>query len=342
MSIESKDITVVLQGGYSAELTPVCVKSVRKHLPESTILLSTWEGTNYDKSLSIDEVILSKDPGAKTRDGKPNGKLNNINRQIVSSRNGMRHAKTAYALKLRTDFLMQGTGFLEAFGKYSSFDPEYRIVKQRIICCMFGTRWPQACHYNLPYHVSDFSTFGITADLLNLYEIDLVTDEEFNWFLIHNEYKPDTFAVNKYNAEQSIIVNYLTKNGAQVPCEYSTHVDDRIADLSNRYLVNNFYPMPFGAYGIQPLKSELKAVNTIYRYTDYITQYEWCGLYKELCDPCYTLVGKDIERVEINRFIRLERWIVIIKKFENRMPEFLRFISKLISYIKTRKFPQFL
>ena len=41
--------------------------------------------------------------------------------------------------------------------------------------------------HNLPFHVSDFSTFGHTKDLFNLYDIALVTDEEFEWHLIHPE-----------------------------------------------------------------------------------------------------------------------------------------------------------
>lgn len=41
--MKSNDITVVVQGAIDRKLTPKCLKSIRKHLPDAEIILSTWE-----------------------------------------------------------------------------------------------------------------------------------------------------------------------------------------------------------------------------------------------------------------------------------------------------------
>lgn len=59
--IDTKDISVVVQGAVGG-YTPVCLASVRKHLPESEIVLSTWKGSNVE-GLDYDVLVLSDDPG---------------------------------------------------------------------------------------------------------------------------------------------------------------------------------------------------------------------------------------------------------------------------------------
>jgi len=52
--------------------------------------------------LNFDTLVLSHDPGATIR--TQGGLLpNNVNRQIVSTRNGLQKASGKYAVKIRTD-----------------------------------------------------------------------------------------------------------------------------------------------------------------------------------------------------------------------------------------------
>ena len=44
--IDSKDISVIVQGPINKKETPKCLKSIRKFLPEAEIILSTWQGTD--------------------------------------------------------------------------------------------------------------------------------------------------------------------------------------------------------------------------------------------------------------------------------------------------------
>jgi len=313
MLISSSDISVIIQGSYencepTAEGQPsvrLGLASVRRHLPSARIILSTWKGEDIPKDLDIDMLVLNDDPGCKPRGQSINSKPNNVNRQIVSSCAGVRLAKTKYALKMRTDFLLTGTGFLDYFGKYKANNPEYKIFNDRVMVCMFGTRKPFAKHYNLPFHVSDFSTFGYTDDLLNLYDIPLVTDDEFYYFLHRPNIPRNTFAINRYNAEQSIIINFIKKNGHHVHCSYSTHIDASICRESELYLVNNFVPLAFSRFGIQPQKPALKADKNIEKYTDYFTFNEWLNLYQDHCNHSTATPDIDIERLKIDSALKL-------------------------------------
>lgn len=306
--IQPEDITVVLQGStkggadLSTRYVELAIDSIRTVLPGAKIILSTWKGEDTS-DLNADETVFNDDPGFATRDGRPDGKPNNINRQIVSSINGLKKVSTKYALKMRTDFILTHDSFLKAFDKLNEFEDDYRAVKKRIIVNMFGTRKPYGKYFSLPFHVSDFTAFGLTEDLLNLYDIPLVSEDDFIWFNLHPEIEQKCYAVNKYGGEQSIVIGFLQKMGKEVSCRYSTHIDDSIADSSNHYLVNNFYPMSFATFGIQPLKDNLKAANNYFKYTDYYTQYEWLKMYKAFCDKDFKLPKCDYERNLINKTI---------------------------------------
>src|SRR5690606_17726021 len=115
------DISVVVQGPVQSfqdreqepGITQKCLESVRHYLPGSTIILSTWPNQNLE-GLDYDKLVISEDPGPNIRyfkrDGTPQ-KFNN-NRQIVSSREGLRQVSTRYAVKLRSDNFLTGSQFV--------------------------------------------------------------------------------------------------------------------------------------------------------------------------------------------------------------------------------------
>lgn len=132
---------------------------------------------------------------------------------------------------------------------------------------------------------------------------------------------PDTYARNKYDAEQSIWINCLIKNGVDVKCKYSTHINNEIAEQSDKYLVNNFYPIGFSKFGIQPLKQNLRAKSWIKYYTEYYTHKEWLNLYRKYCDNSVKTNKFDYERFIIN---------VAIHITEGRYPKILKAIFRRI------------
>ena len=61
--MDTKDISVIVQGAINKNETIKCLQSIRQYLPGAEIILSTWEGSNIT-DLDYDNLILSKDPGA--------------------------------------------------------------------------------------------------------------------------------------------------------------------------------------------------------------------------------------------------------------------------------------
>ena len=190
MPIENSDITIVVQGLVDNEITKKCIKSIREVLPGSNIILSTWKNSKVE-GIDYDKIILNEDPGHYFRrveliDGKlAKKKVNNINRQIVSTQNGLKAVTTKYSLKLRTDFLITHDQFKNKFETIQSlniFEKNYQIFKKRVICCQCGTHSVRKGKFYLPFHYSDFAHFGLTVDLLNLFEIPLATMDELTYF----------------------------------------------------------------------------------------------------------------------------------------------------------------
>ena len=116
--IKSKDISVVVQGAINSEVTPKCLESIRKYLPEAEIILSTWEGSDVVR-LDYDKLILNKDPGGAdcSRDGKG---INNCNRELVSTFEGLKLANRKYALKIRSDIVFINNKITAINAKISS------------------------------------------------------------------------------------------------------------------------------------------------------------------------------------------------------------------------------
>ena len=106
MQICKSDFSVIIQGPIlgkreepkEAQLTMQCIESVRRVLPGSEIIISTWDGTDVSH-LDYDKVVFSQDPGAITyNDYELKHVFNNNNRQIVSTKNGLNSATKLYSM----------------------------------------------------------------------------------------------------------------------------------------------------------------------------------------------------------------------------------------------------
>ena len=112
--MDHSEITVIVQGpvvgGGDAppddRLTYWCLESIRRHLPGARIVLSTWEGSDTD-GLDCDDIVFNTDPGGVPLFLSARAKvLNNVNRQIVTTKAGMNLCSSNYALKMRSDMAL--------------------------------------------------------------------------------------------------------------------------------------------------------------------------------------------------------------------------------------------
>ena len=92
--------------------------SIRKLFPLSFIILSTWENSDtLDIEYLCDKILYNRDPK-----GIPFSKVHstefNLDRQIISSLNGLKEVTTKYSMKLRSDMIIKNRNFLKYFNLF--------------------------------------------------------------------------------------------------------------------------------------------------------------------------------------------------------------------------------
>ncbi len=159
------------QGGEIT--TAECLKSIRRALPGAEIILSTWEREVVD-GLDYDVLVQSPDPGGQPR---PDGLMHNINRQIVSTLNGLQQASKIYAVKMRTNSLLENPKFLEQYDK-RPLNPQYpKLFRNWVVSTELYSRNPAKTDCIRLFLPSDIFFFGLRRDLLNLWDIPLHPDQ---------------------------------------------------------------------------------------------------------------------------------------------------------------------
>lgn len=300
--INSKDISVVVQGPVEKNLTKKCLTSIRKYLPQAKIILSTWKGTDCS-GLDYDELVLNEDPGSFYSLTFPGGALNNINRELVSTQNGLKLATTKYSMKIRTDFALKGTGFLKYFRSFNKFlpDEQMRLFKNRIVTIDFEN--------NLLFRLGDFFSFGETADLKKFLNVPLATSEEQENYQFKNKNSPlikEICMSARYITEQYILMHCVAKNIPEVFDIYADYTDisEYGKEFSEKILANNFIIVGARS-GVFPLKKRLRFCRVINYF------YDWQMLYKKHIDPQYKIPLKDLN---FQKAFCLEKDISKIKK----------------------------
>lgn len=325
--ISSSDISVVVQGAVNKETTALCLDSIRKFLPYAEVILSTWEHSDTE-GLSPDILIMSKDPGCHLYSNDPDNKiLNNINRQLISTLAGLKVATNKYAFKLRTDFVFTDNSFLNFFNSFDAFDPAYKVFKEKVLACSYFSRNPRLIK-SYPFHPSDIAFFGLTEDLINLFDISLMpNNEELYW-------GGKNIFYTRYVPEQYIFINFLRKNGKEILCDYQHHIQPTTAEDTERYFVSNFIFLDWSQFclGI-PKKFECVKKN---KYESCITHFDWQVLYKKYVDNTIVLPVVDAERLRILANIRqLKKYERVAKLMTFFIPGF-PFLRKYKKSLKNR------
>lgn len=306
--IESKNISVVIQGAASRE-TIILIRSIRKYLPESEIVLSTWKGSELN-DFDCDKLILNEDPGAisavfdKTRPY-------NLNRQIVSTRNGICVSTRPYVLKLRSDMELKGSGFLAFWDQYQKRDQQYVFAKHKIIIPALYTikgEYSNGKFHPTPFHISDWFAFGTKADIAALFSVPLVDAKEFSRYFVYHP-KPREYNIPwlnerywRFPPEQYFGVCYARKWNANLNFSSCLSYDEVDFNASERFLVNNFIVLETNDSQITLNKNPYYSMSmdlrfcpehirkTIYRRFIYETDYQ------KYCDPAFVPIEDDWQK----------------------------------------------
>lgn len=297
--MQTSDITVVVQGAVITKLTQKVLSDVRTFLPQAHIILSTWQNSDVS-DLTFDELILNEDPGFFYHSKQPGIKPNNVNRQIVSTLSGLKVVKTKYVMKLRTDFRLTGADFLEYFEIQPKFNKDFRIFSHKVLACCYTTRNPRDKNYPYAYHPADIAFFGLTKDVIKLFDIPLMTEEEAYWNAEHDYF-------NRYVPEQFIFLNCLKKLGRNPQCDFTDDCTSVGIQETEQYFISNFIFLNYKNFNLLPSKPNFFAKNEIHSFKTCYTQIEFSHLYNQLCRDNIKVPFIDKERIIINVCLVIEK-----------------------------------
>ncbi len=273
---------------------------IRKNLPGARIIFSTCNEDGVKGLTGYDKLIVSEDPGAFVDHEKAWGKENNINRQIVNTLAALKEVTTPYVLKLRTDFELTGHGFLEYFDRYPKAEEEYRVFAHKILACTYFTRNPRSSYAPYPYHPSDLAFFGRTEDMLKLFDIPLMTEQQAYW-------DPTGERKYQYIPEQYIFISCLKKNGYPIACQYYNDCNTLGIEQTEHYFATNFIFLDFSQFNLRPHKAIFSVRVNPSNFRSCYTHIEWMQLYKTYVDSQLEVPQFDAEREKIETMYRRYR-----------------------------------
>lgn len=278
--MDGSDITVVFQGPIvpGSQGTADLIRRTQQALPRSRYVLSTWTGSELS-DISVDTVVLSDDPGGlpgiKCRDGA--GESNNINRQLLSTQQGLRATRTRYAIKIRTDCFLEHTGFLETYQRVRCKSPASRIVASSLF-----TVDPEMFE-QMPYHVSDWFQFGETEVLHAYWSAPCMSPQDATFYERHPHAGHSTFMDRRFRTrlavEQYLAVHYAQRHGYDVP-QYHNDCHEAILAGHRHFLARHFIILDPWDIGLRFPKYEW-AYRSSFQQLNCLLFVDWYRLYLE-------------------------------------------------------------
>lgn len=204
MLVNNENITVVIQGplyidDQNKEVNIFdCIRSIKENLPHSKIVISTWENEKkHDDKLikMVDKILYLESPESiKSLDFD-----NNILKQIKSSIEGLKSVKTQFALKIRSNIILD---------KKTEFFDINDLNKINLPALVPNP----ITSFNL-FALPDFVQFGTTEMLKKFWDIQIDQKEFFTdkrWISIFDIYSyPHNF---KYTPEQYVGIAWIVNN----------------------------------------------------------------------------------------------------------------------------------
>lgn len=277
---------------------------VRKSFPSSPLIVSTTTAHAASMDLRADKVIVVGDAGCFRLSNDPAlTKPNNINRQIATTLEGLRASSTKYTLKLRSDFLVLGTRFLEFFDRFEKADPNYQVFRHKVLASTYFSYRPTY----LPFCVSDMNFFGLTSDLINLYDIQGMQKEDE--FAVRNE---DGWMENRYIPEQHLFTQFLTKNGKGLDFIAKRDLRPHNVRDSERYLASNFVILNSEQFSLIPPArfAYWHSYSCIRNFTNCLTHSDWLHIYRQNVDNNVAIPPSDAERQRLEKIKFRNRWAI--------------------------------
>ncbi|HBZ17490.1 MAG TPA: hypothetical protein DEO73_17260 [Pantoea sp.] len=282
--IDRNDISVVVQGPivhaqYKDEKvswTHKCIQQLVRLLPDAQIILSTWEGEDLNGLPEVSKIITTQKIEAIYYD-EHLGIYDNTNRQILSTLSGLSEADGKYALKIRTDTILESDNFLNYFDRFKERDKNYSVFGSRIVASsVYAKKYAGSGDFVTKqlFQPSDIILFGLKVDLHKLYDVPLNTKEDSHFF--RNFDKPCldvyTHMLSRYTPEQHIFISCLRNNGKEVYWPHRLYITKKLEEESEKYICDNYTFVDQSNFSFE-IKGHLPQRE--------LDAFVWNGLYRE-------------------------------------------------------------
>ena len=340
-NIKDEDITFVVSGLigiYGSYDVITCLSSIRRFFPKSRIILSTWEGERVEKIRSelYDEIIIMPEPETEfVRVHLPNSpfyeRKSTGNRQQLLVNAGFKRVATKYAVRMRTDFYLTGRDFLDFYLKWTDTlnktDENFKIFKQRVLVYNYIVHHSRLRHFGFAFSLSDIFHFGLTEDLLKLWDGHQTSTNRLNYFSKHPNsiwYNPDLFN-QRYVEEQNILINVVRKNlKLRIPKYYYDNSSDIYMFETEKVLASNVIIAEQEQLRLHS-KFDSWSLNDIFDFKSFLV------LYLHNVDPtnqeCLDYLKKEYE---VHKTSRIFRFFLCIENAVHAVFKGIKFVMRCI------------
>jgi hypothetical protein len=227
-------ITIVIQGNFNSETARI-VSHLQALAPTAPIVLSCWESNRSEVEyyhLPGVTTVFSEDPGAPLIEGF---KVDNIRRQIVSSRNGIEKVRTPWVVKIRSDVSIDPRLIQELTSLCTRLtDDPVSLFRHKVVATSLTTL--DSVRSGFYFHVCDWLYLGRTDDVRAIFSAPLPEGDFFTYFR-HNQPPPEM--CERYRSE-SYLVYHLVRAKLGIEYPYTGYVDPELASISRQILKANF------------------------------------------------------------------------------------------------------
>ncbi|MFZ4681879.1 MAG: WavE lipopolysaccharide synthesis family protein [Terrimicrobiaceae bacterium] len=223
--------------------TKDCIQSIRSHFKNALIVISTFNGEDTS-GLDADHVIFNEDPGLVHNSTNV---TRNLLRQLVCAQRGLQYAadKVDYSVKFRGDFLLTGTGFLEAHRRYDQQPSKHLVFSSPVVGLNYYTNHPLRGDYLFAW--SDLIHFGRSADVLTIWGADPPPVAEI--LTVPGE-TPSYRTSMEFLTEQYFWVSALERFCDLTAMKHYESSGKDLRLLHDRLLASNFVPMELEDFGV--------------------------------------------------------------------------------------------
>lgn len=299
--IDSKELSIVVQGQNIPHQTDLCLKSLRQYFPQAEIIFSTYVRENV-KGLVANIIVKSKDPGATSLSPSMH---NNINRILTTTKAGLAKASRKYCLKIRSDLIVKNDKLLDNIASYfPNREKAYSVFEERVI---FYALWSRKYEYIAnqyfilsPFYLSDWLCFGLTSDIKKYFmDTPLTIEPQYSMhFKIPQNRLLKFYDPNvawRFSPEQYFATQFFKKYFPEANMKSLQDISEKRMACSRRIFANNVVICGYKECGFYIQKKQYRFVSKyinflkgiwlggVYRFGDFLTDY------KKYCDPSYKI-----------------------------------------------------